>query len=267
MKEHFTLIEGEGDFFLGRATSSGNMPDMHTHSAYEIFYLTSGTRKYFINDKYFLLKTGDIACIPSNAPHKTGGKSGQRLLINFSQNFIDNYITKEGQNLFLDFFNKLFLRPTTEKQNLILEQFSAINSAYNKKDIDTIVEHLFRLFFLLNECPTLQNEDSFAIKQLHKAMQYVETNYENISSLNDVAKVLFVSKFYLCRLFSKYLEISFNDYLTQVRLKNAKHYLRNTKLSVLEISLKCGFNSSAYFGAVFKKQFNITPLQFRKLHT
>ncbi len=267
MKERFILEEGKGDFFSGKATSSGNMPDMHTHSAYEIFYLTSGTRKYFIKDKFFLLKAGDIACIPSNAPHKTGGNSGQRFLINFSQNFIDNYITKDGQNIFLSFFNKLFFRPTAEKQTVILEQFSAINSAYNKKDIDTIVEHLFRLFFLLNECPTLQNEDTFALKQLHKAMQYIETNYENISSLNDVANALFISKFYLCHLFSKHLEVSFNDYLTQIRLKNAKYFLRHSNFSISEIALKCGFNSSAYFGAVFKKQFNLTPLQFRKLHT
>ena len=98
-------------------------------------------------------------------------------------------------------------------------------------------------------------------------MQYVETNYENISSLNDVANALFISKFYLCHLFSKHLEVSFNDYLTQILLKNAKHFLRHSNFSISEIALKCGFNSSAYFGAVFKKQFNLTPLQFRKLHT
>lgn len=267
MKEQFILAEGNGDFFSGRATSSGNMPIMHTHSSYEIFYLISGTRKYFINDKYFLLKAGDIACIPTNAPHKTGGDSGQRFLINFSKAFIDSFLTNDGKAIFLSFFDKLFLRPTTEMQNVILEEFNAINTAYVKKDITTITAHLFRLFFLLNDCPAVQNDNSFAIKQLHGAMQYIQNNFEHINCLDDVAKALFVSKFYLCRLFSKYLEISFNDYLTQVRLKNAKYFLRHSNFSISEIALKCGFNSSAYFGAVFKKQFNLTPLQFRKLHT
>ena len=55
-------------FFFERATSSGNMPDMHTHNSYEIFYLTSGERKYFIKDKYYMIKSGDVVCIPPNAP-------------------------------------------------------------------------------------------------------------------------------------------------------------------------------------------------------
>lgn len=267
MQQQFSLKEGNGDFYFGKATSSGNMPDMHAHPSYEIFYLTSGSRKFFVGDKYYQLKVGDFACIPLGAQHKTGGDYGQRLLINFSQAFIDNYLTKDGQKVLLTCFEKVFLRPALEQQNVILELFNSLKTAYETEDFSAISQTLFKLFIILSDAKTPKNEQSFAIKQLHSAMQYVKNNFEHITCLDDVANALFISKYYICHLFSKFLEVPFNEYLTQTRLENAKNYLKTSNLSVCQIALKCGFNSSAYFSAVFKKYFNVTPVNFRKLHS
>ncbi|MBQ3493727.1 MAG: helix-turn-helix transcriptional regulator [Clostridia bacterium] len=74
-----------------------------------------------------------------------------------------------------------------------------------------------------------------------------------------------MSKYYICKLFSKHLQTTFNDYLLKVRLKNAETQLRETTATVSEISLHCGLNSATYFCHVFEENFGVSPLKYRAL--
>ena len=55
------------------------------------------------------------------------------------------------------------------------------------------------------------------------------------------------------------------QYLTYVRVTNAKKLLRESTLSVMEVAERCGFNDSNYFSAVFKKVKGMTPMSYRKI--
>lgn len=100
--------------------------------------------------------------------------------------------------------------------------------------------------------------------------KYVKTdkNYLNSSlSLVDVATYLDLNTSYLSRIINAELESGFTDYVNQLRVEEAKQYLKNKEFSnytLLAIGLEAGFNSKSAFNSAFKKYTGKTPSAFRK---
>ena len=253
----------ELDFFYTKDLSTGEMPNMHYHDHYEIYYLLTGERKHFVGNSIATMQQGDFVAIQPKTPHKTGSYGGWRILLTFNQDFLSRWLTPQAQKELLRFFERTHIRPEQEKQEEILALLNRIEKAGNNEAL--VFPALMRLFLIFNDSPPVQNENSYPEKILHEAMKYAQKNYAYINSLDEVANALFVSKYYLCRLFAKYVEITFNHYLTQIRLKNAAEQLISSNQTISEIALNCGFNTSTYFCQVFRKQFGCTPLTYRKL--
>ncbi len=110
-------------------------------------------------------------------------------------------------------------------------------------------------------CPTLELNQSQVL--VRKAMDYIEANYATNISLNIVANHVHLSPAYLSRIFTKKTGSGLTEYLTQVRLKKAKHQLLKSNETIDQIAINTGFNSSSYFSAIFKKHEGITPSEFR----
>ena len=65
------------------------MPTMHFHEHYEFYFLLSGTRNIFINNKVFLAKPNTLCIIPPYCPHRTEGTNYKRINLNVSEKFLD----------------------------------------------------------------------------------------------------------------------------------------------------------------------------------
>ena len=111
-----------------------------------------------------------------------------------------------------------------------------------------------------------EDNDSFrsTLPVIGHAIEYYEEHYAENISLDSLCKRLNISKFYFSRKFKEQTGYSPCDYLTAVRINNAKSLLRSTNLSVEDIALRCGFSSATYFIRSFRKKENITPLGYRK---
>lgn len=96
------------------------------------------------------------------------------------------------------------------------------------------------------------------------ALDYIHSNLEKDLSLKVVAHRVHVSKNYLSFLFSKYVGMSFSDYINKLRVEKAKVLLKNKDLSLLDVSLECGFNSQSYFCSIFKKFESISPRRYQQ---
>lgn len=85
------------------------------------------------------------------------------------------------------------------------------------------------------------------------------------SDLSMTAAAVFagVSTPTLIRLFHKFFNQSPMEYITAMRMEQAKNLLESTFLSIKEISLQTGFNSPLYFSTVFRKYTGINPREFR----
>ncbi|OAT47050.1 right origin-binding protein [Proteus hauseri ATCC 700826] len=93
---------------------------------------------------------------------------------------------------------------------------------------------------------------------------WIEQNLDSRLSLDVIADKSGYTKWHFQRLFKAYTGISLGKYILARRLSCGAYALRITKSSLLDISLKYQFDSQQTFCRAFKKQFNITPSEYRK---
>ena len=97
------------------------------------------------------------------------------------------------------------------------------------------------------------------------AQDYISTNYSNPDlSLNFVAEAINVNPSYLSKLFKSSLGINFTEYISDYRVKCSMALLKETTMTLNDISVSSGFNSVQNYIRVFKKYAGMTPGQYRK---
>jgi two-component system response regulator YesN len=94
-------------------------------------------------------------------------------------------------------------------------------------------------------------------------VKFVDENYKRDITIHTLANEFFITSNYVCLLFKKETGITFNDYLTKVRMEKAKEVLRNPRLKVYEIAEMVGYHDVDYFGKLFKKDTGMTISKYR----
>lgn len=99
---------------------------------------------------------------------------------------------------------------------------------------------------------------------MQEVLSIIREEYHEKLSLSFVASRIHLNATYLSRKFYEEIGIGFADYLNAYRLEMAKKLLLNQRdMSMAVIAEKAGFNSQHYFSAMFKKQFGVTPSEYR----
>ena len=93
---------------------------------------------------------------------------------------------------------------------------------------------------------------------------HLEQHYQEKLTLDQLADLFFINKYYLTRIFKEQFGVSVGTYLTLIRVTRAKQLLRFSDLSVEQIGRECGIEEPAYFARVFKKVEGIAPGEYRK---
>jgi len=96
-----------------------------------------------------------------------------------------------------------------------------------------------------------------------KAREYIEKHKNEELWLADVAKAAGASVFHFCKVFHKVTGLKFTDYVTRVRLEDARNRLLNPNLRISEIAYDVGFQSLSKFNRTFKRVFGQSPPEFR----
>ena len=93
--------------------------------------------------------------------------------------------------------------------------------------------------------------------------KYIEEHYSEQISLEKVAAEVFLNPVYLSYLFKKVHGVKFSEYLSEIRIKNAKRLLTDTLLRIGEISELVGYREARYFSESFKNRTGMTPSEYR----
>jgi len=97
-----------------------------------------------------------------------------------------------------------------------------------------------------------------------KALDFIQKNYrEQGISLHSVAKEANISPNHLSTMFRQETGETFINYITRIRLENAKILLKTTKMRMSDVGYEIGYNDTHYFSYVFKKNVGVTPKEFR----
>jgi YesN/AraC family two-component response regulator len=93
--------------------------------------------------------------------------------------------------------------------------------------------------------------------------RYIRKHYTSELSMQDVAKAMNYSEAYFCKLFKQCFKVNFSAWLNEFRVEKAKEMLLQSRMSIREISLACGYTDANYFARVFKRITGKTPSEFR----
>jgi len=99
------------------------------------------------------------------------------------------------------------------------------------------------------------------VSAIRIVLEYIDDNYIHQPSLDELAKLCYLNKYYLCRLFRQETGFSIGDYITYRRMSAAMKLLRKGE-SISNVARLSGFKSDTYFITSFKKNFGTTPYQY-----
>jgi two-component system response regulator YesN len=101
-------------------------------------------------------------------------------------------------------------------------------------------------------------------KEILKAKQFIELNYQNDISLDYLCAYVGLSKSYLSSTFKKVTGENIIDYVIKLRIEKAKQLLRETDLKVFEVAETVGFRDPKYFSKLFKCIEGTSPGKFKE---
>ncbi|RAK06694.1 AraC-like DNA-binding protein [Halanaerobium saccharolyticum] len=258
-----------------------NMEQRHYHNQFEIYYLLKGERNYFINQRSYHVKKGDLVLINKNILHKTStidqeNPEHERILIQFDQNFFSSLAPEmEAAELFKIFKKKENVLSLNPEQQLWLEEELFKLTAENKKTNTPenklyikmmIVEILIfiKRISLKSASKNLDYPDQ-KHKNISKIAAYISQNYQKSLTLSELASKFNYSSAYLSRAFKEVTGFNFVEYKNNIRIKEASKLLQQSNLSVTEIATEVGFNNITHFGRIFKEFTDLSPLEYRKV--
>ncbi|AOZ93741.1 helix-turn-helix transcriptional regulator [Paenibacillus crassostreae] len=266
------------DLEYDRRIGHFNMHHDHIHNHYEIYYLCSGERSYFIKDRSYHIVAGDLVFIDCNAVHKTsdvGIPDHERIVIYLGKNLLEQFypewlslleepFTWDVPILRLPPHESIYL---TESMNSIKNELLTLQPSSSLLFRHRIVELLLHAHRQQQHNMLHSHEESTPIhRKIAEITRYLNDHLADSITLTDVANHFYISPFYLSHLFKESTGFTFSSYLSLTRIKEAQRLLRESQLSISEIAWQSGFENFSHFGKTFKKTSHMSPRDYRKQH-
>ena len=132
------------------------------------------------------------------------------------------------------------------------------------KSVDEMIYWLrYIMGIVLSKVTEFNNNESVTETMINDICQYIQKNYMTITRSN-VAEHFNINASYLSQSFKRLKGVSFIDYVTDVRIRNAKRLLATTNMKVQVVAEEVGYNSTQHFSKVFEKAEGDSPAEYRK---
>lgn len=252
----------------------------HKHDYVEVVYMCRGKTTHIINGERVELKEGNILFLNQNSTQEIHPAGENDIAVNFIilpeffdttlsmlgneetplRRFIVNCLKSEdipSSYLYFDVADILPIQNLIE--NLI---WTLMNDVINKRNINQMTMGL--LFLQLLNCTdrlkSQNDETDIAIRTL----RYVEEHYSQ-GSLTELSELLHYDFSWLSREIKRQTGKTYTELVQEKRLSQAAFLLKNTDLSVCDISLKVGYENISYFHRIFLKKYDVSPKHYRKI--
>ena len=233
--------------------------DMHEHSCAELGICLEGSGLFFIANKIYTFKKGEISFVMPGCPHiaqSADHNPSKWYFISFEPDFFDIELKKDGSIIFRD--GDVF--------NIIkLLAGELLNESVDK----TICSLLLKtcMHFILRSADSIPAIDSRKdFSTVLPALQYILQNYAEHIDTKILAEVCHLSVGHFREVFKQSIGNSPIAYLAQVRMLAAADMLRETDRPVAQIASDAGYTTLSSFNREFQKTYSVSPLKFRKLN-
>ncbi len=240
----------------------------HLHDTCELLYVAGGQGQIIINETIYHLKTGNLVIINPYIFHeeKTAKDNPLQLIFLSMKNFSlpglkINQLIDEKSPPVIDCGNYKNQMDTYFRM-LLMESSSQI--LYYQQITKSL---LIAIIVLILRMISIEDKGQDEIStNCQKIRDYLDKNYTEPITLESLSDMVYVSKCYLSHMFKEQTGISPIKYLTQKRIENACALLKDTDMSIKEISRTVGYENPLYFSQVFKNVMNVSPLDYRSNH-
>jgi len=251
----------------------------HDHAYTEIALVINGKSMHVLNGRKMLISRGDLLIIHRGETH--GYEENENLeLINiiFDENKLSMPLLDAWEFPLFEYifssskvvnkkYCKLNVKVPEEKIPVILKKIESLDEELLSFrpgsmlcGLGFFIEILVALARFDLGCSSKQNTD-FIIGDVVK---YMNCHYEKKIPIENMCAIAHMSRRSLFRYFKNSTGCTPIEYLTKIRINNAAVMLRESKKTLCEIALECGFCDSNFFSKTFLKLYQTSPSAFRK---
>lgn len=250
----------------------------HWHPEIEITYVQKGTMCYKVNHMVYHLKEGDIVFNNSGALH-SGTMENQkdcayipvtfdsRLIYGFFQSTVNSkYVDPVIQDSMLP---AICIDQSEPWHRSFREYLLRIIDLDEKKpdfyelDITICLQSIWRLLLEhITYEPQASRENSLEYDRIKKILSYIEENYQNKITLNDIAGHIHLCESECTRLFKRHMNTTLFAFLQEYRIERSLEFLQDDQ-PVSAVADKAGFSDPNYYSKVFAKIKGCSPREYR----
>ena len=244
----------------------------HYHPFSEIMFITGGAGTFLLDKKVYPISRGDLVVVSPNIMHTeySSADSPLEYMIIGVDNIAFDLLVEDEESesdlppTIFHFFNHY------DKTYYYLQELNKelVNKRPNyqimsQHIVNVLLLYIMRHSNLKTSIPSV-NKTKYVNRECAFVKQYIDQHYADNISLDQLANRAFVNKFHLIHVFTKQFGVSPINYLIERRLEESKFLLKNTHMSVTDVSKAVGISSPAFFTKRFKTSVGCTPLSFRK---
>ena len=273
-KPHGTKDDPFSTYHIENAGRSFQIP-VHWHDEFEIIYVRSGFLTVSISGESYIGKTGEAFVVSPGNLHLMGSQTGTVDYYTFL--FPLKYISFRTD----DMLDEKLLEPLNSGHLMIcprvkdtakelceqlIKIYEAKNDESESKITTQVKTKIILLQFILEMWKkgfVIENDTSGRNIVEKEMVSYIQQNFTGKISLKEFGEQFHLSEKYISRYFKEHFHITLSQYITYLRLENAKQLLQDTDLSVTETAMQSGYQNVSYFIRSFKKTYGISPLKYR----
>jgi two-component system, response regulator YesN len=267
--ENASIFYNIGEYSIGVSTISNSLKDLPL--LYNEADIAARSSFIYGQKGVFQYKKRDITVLNNNLKNLyqyIGDKNIEKIK-ELTDNLPSFFITR---NLFPEdvvyYWNcvtaKLFQNFAEESYNNGFDFMDYRQLMSQFSSIEALSEFIYNGSVLLIEGASEDKAVSESMnRDFYRLLSYIKEHYNEQLYLRDIAKVFFLSPNYCCSLFKKYTTNTFSDFINKIRIAKSKEFLKNSQLSIEEVTQKVGYNDYYYFNKLFKKYVGITPARYR----
>lgn len=239
----------------------------------QVMFVLSGGLKIETSDRFFHLKENDLLVINRNQLYQVHGYEENRIMVlTISDSFMERHYANYCNQRFECYSREIDLG-REEMISGIRKLMANMMISYYRQDESYRIEvtsHICQILLILIR--SFKEEGSIVQKidagdsRLVEIIDFMERNYDQMITLEGIAKKYFLSTSYLSRYFKQNMGTGFSRYLMNIRLKHGMKDLLYTEDSISQIAMNNGFPNTKAFSALFKEVYGMTPHVYRDTH-